>query len=304
MRAFFYSIVVVFLVMPFSLQANIRMPENTIPIYSDKVLKDRLFSMPSPIKVMWNASVKHQVNGYMIRGRKSTETILGKSSIYFPIFDEYLEKYGLPKELKYLSVIESRLRPTVVSHAGAGGLWQLMPRTAKRHGLKITNYVDERFDPIKSTEAAMKHLTKLYDQFENWTLAIAAYNCGSGRMNSSIKKANSKNFQKVRKYLPKETQMYVKRFMAASYAMHYYLFHDLHPRFPDYDVQLTAPNVVYDRRSFRQISKETGVTIDVLKTLNPSYLKEIIPTNQAGNYLILPIVGRIDTDGEFLTQKT
>ncbi|MEL6926642.1 MAG: lytic transglycosylase domain-containing protein, partial [Bacteroidota bacterium] len=291
MRAIIYASVVALIAFPTFSLANISMPKNTIPIYSDKIISKRLADMPSPIDIKWSKALKHDLNGYVIRGRKSTENILGKAAIYFPIFEKYMIEYGLPLELKYLSVIESRLRPTVVSHVGAGGLWQLMPGTAKKYGLKINKYVDERFDPQKSTEAAMKHLSYLYQRFGNWKLAIAAYNCGSGRMDRAIRKADSYEYDALKKHLPKETTDYVRRFTAASYALHYYLFHDLHPRYPDYNIQMTESKRVYKRRSFRQIASETGIAAEIIKKLNPSYLQEIIPGSEKGNYLLLPVLG-------------
>lgn len=259
-----------------------------VPTYSKEEILSRLENQNSPVDVRWNTDIKRSIKDYTVKGRRSAEVILGRSAIYFPIFDENLEKYDLPQDLKYMSVIESLLNPKAVSHVGAAGLWQFMPATARRYGLKIDNYVDERYDPHKSTEAAMRYLKALHNRFGDWTLAIAAYNCGEGRVEKAIKKGATRDFWKLRKLLPKETQKYVSRFIAASYVMNNYIFHDLQPAYPDYDLQLTKAVKVYKRKSFEEISKETGYSLEIIKTLNPSYKLEIIPPTAEGSYLVLP----------------
>ncbi|MFT5765234.1 MAG: membrane-bound lytic murein transglycosylase D, partial [Saprospiraceae bacterium] len=220
-----------------------------------------------------------------------TEKLIGKSSMYFLMIDDSLRKYNLPRELKYMVIIESRCDIKVKSPAGAVGLWQFMPRTARKYGLKIDNYVDERCDPYKSTSAAMKYLSDLYARFGDWTLAIASYNCGEGRMQQAMRKAKSRNFWKVRKELPKETQLYIPKFIAATYLMDNYLFYDLHPAYPDYDVQMTKTVIVYERKSFKQIAEDTGYSVELIKRLNPAYKRGIIPPSAEGRYLILPRLG-------------
>ena len=259
-----------------------------VPTYSKDEILSRLASQNSPVDVQWNSDIKRSIKDYTVKGRRSAETILGRSSIYFPIFNENLEKYGLPQDLKYMSVIESLLDPKAVSPVGAAGLWQFMPGTARRFGLKIDNYVDERYDPHKSTEAAMRYLKALHKRFDDWTLAIAAYNCGEGCVEKAIKRGETRDFWKLKKHLPKETQKYISRFIAASYVMNNYIFHDLKPAYPDYDVQLTKAVKVYKRKSFKEISKETGYSLEIIKKLNPSYKLEIIPPTAEGSYLVLP----------------
>lgn len=259
-----------------------------IPTYSKEEILSRLESQNSPIEIRWNSDIKKSIKDYTVKGRRSAEVILGRSAIYFPVFKENLEKFGLPDDLKYMPVVESLLNPTALSPAGAAGLWQFMPATARRFGLKIDNYVDERFDPYKSTEAAMRYLKSLYDRFDDWTLTIAAFNCGEGCVESAIKKGATRDFWVLKKYLPKETGRYVSRFIAASYVMNNYIFHDLQPDYPDYDLQLTEAVKVYKRKSFEEISKETGYSLEVIKKLNPSYKLKIIPPSAEGSYLILP----------------
>ncbi len=259
-----------------------------VPTYSKEEILSRLEDQNSPVDVRWNAEIKRSIKDYTVKGRRSAEVILGRSAIYFPMFNENLEKHGLPKDLKYMSVIESLLDPKAVSPVGAAGLWQFMPATARRFGLKIDNYVDERYDPYKSTVAAMRYLKTLHNRFDDWTLAIAAYNCGEGCVEKAIKKGASRDFWKLRKHLPKETARYVSRFIAASYVMNNYIFHDLKPAYPDYNLQLTKSVKVYKRKSFDEISKETGYSLEIIKRLNPSYKLEIIPPTAEGSYLVLP----------------
>jgi len=263
-----------------------------VPNYSKSVVKSRMADLDMSIDLPINKDVKNLISSYTVRARPKTEKMLGRAHIYFPIFEKYLKKYNLPQELKCLAVIESGLKPKAISHVGAAGLWQFMPNTGKQYGLKINDYVDERMDVHKSTEAAMKHLSKQYDRFGDWTLAIAAYNCGSGRMKSAIKKAKSKDYRKLKKYLPKETQHYITKFVAANYVVNYYLFYDMHPKFLDYTFSVTETQVFYDYVSFKEVAKNTGISREVLAILNPSYKTGSVPPNPDGNFIIVPIIGR------------
>ena len=258
------------------------------PVYTKEVILDRLHNQNCPVDIHWNSDVKKAIKEYTTNGKRSSEVIIGRSAIYFPIFEKYLEEYGLPQDLKYLTVIESLLNPKVVSSRGAAGLWQFMPATARSYGIIIDNYVDERFDPYRATEAAMLHLSHLYNRFEDWTLVIAAYNCGEGRLQKAIKKARSKDFQKLRKYLPKETQKYVSRFISATYIMNNYIFHDIHPAYPDYNLQLTKKIKIYQRKTFKQLATDTGYSLAVIEKLNPGYKKNIIPPSSNGYQITLP----------------
>ena len=262
-----------------------------VPSYSGGIILERLYDLNLEVDVKLTAKLKNQIKDYTVLGRKSAQDILGKTTIYFPAFDYYNEKYGIPEELKCLMIVESRLQPLVVSSSGARGLWQLMPSTARSYGLKINDYVDERCDPYKSTEAALKHLSALYKEFKDWTLAIAAYNCGSKRVKQAIKKGKSKNFWKIKKHLPKQTQDYINRFIAANYITNYYVFYDLRPNYPDYSYQMTEPIMVFKFDKLRKIGLRENIDLEILMDLNPSYVKGIIPMNEDGNIVILPKVG-------------
>lgn len=251
-------------------------------------VRPRVQSLNTIVQPKYTTAVEGYIKGYTMRNRAKSERILGRAVKYFPMFEKYLKEAGLPDDLKYLSVVESALVPKAVSRVGAGGLWQFMPATGASYGLKNDRYVDDRSCPHKSTQAAMKHLAKLYKRFQNWELAMAAYNSGGGRVNRAIKMARSKNFWKVQKYLPRETRNYVPAFIAATYLYKYYNTHELSPVYPELDLQLTESMKIYDYLSFQQIEEVTGLSRYILEELNPSYDRGFIPSNYNGNYLTLP----------------
>ena len=243
------------------------------------------------LEVRVNKTVKKYISSYLVRGKASTQKIIGNSTIYFPVFEEYLEAHSLPNELKYLAVIESHLNPNALSPSGAAGLWQFMKPTARKMGLVIDDYVDERKDIYRSTDAALQYLQELHSRYQDWGLAIAAYNCGPTRINKELSKLNGKTFWDIRSSLPKETQNYLDRFIAINYAMKNYQFYNLRPRYPDYTLQMTQVHKIHTRFSFSKIAKLTGLSINTIIQLNPSYRKNIIPPNHIGYYLVLPVIG-------------
>ena len=266
-----------------------------VPKYTKSIIIERLETIEKSVDLIFNSEVKKYINSYVRGGRKGTENIIGKSAIYFPVFEYYLKLYNLPEDLKYLAVIESALMPGAVSPKGAGGLWQFMRSTARMYDLKINDYVDERYDIHKSSDAAARLLSDLYDSYGDWSLVIAAYNSGTVNVNKAIKKEGKKDFWKIRKHLPKETQDYVPKFIAASYVMNYYHFYDIRPNYPDYNLQLTAVTKIYSRYSFRQLANDSGIPIELIKTLNPSFKKQIIPPSVEGYNLVLPRIGLSST---------
>ena len=263
--------------------------DNIIPTFTDSEIRDRLNRMTSAVAPpRFTPAVKSYIKTYTVKKRQHTEAMLGRISIYFPMFEKYLSENNLPVDLKYLSIVESALNPKAVSRSGAVGLWQFMPPTGKENGLKINSTVDERRDPHKSTLAAAKYLKKQYKRYNNWELALAAYNGGPGRVNRAIKRGRSKNFWRIKRYLPKETQNYVPAFIAATYVVNYYPEHNLVPVYPEIDLQMTELIKIYKKISFYDIERMTGVPMHLIEKLNPSYKKKYIPSSRQGSNLVLP----------------
>ncbi len=254
-----------------------------------KAVKERIEAMEnSVVEPVHNRQVHSFLRNYFIFHREKAAEIIGQSVLYFPLFEEVLAEQGLPQDLKYLAVAESALNPDAVSHAGAVGLWQFMEFTGTHFGLEINDQVDERRAPYRSTLAAANFLAVLYERFGDWELALAAYNAGSGRVSRAIKRSRSKNFWKLRRFLPRETRNYVPSFIAAAYLLEHYDAHDIQPAFPSLDIQLTEATNIYHSISFGEIARITQVPLDVLKTLNPGYLKGFIPAHPNGRVLVLP----------------
>ncbi len=258
------------------------------PVFEKEVYIDRLSRIPSIIEMPYNDVVQKFIDRYSGRLRHSVSYMLGASNFYMPIFEEALEAYELPLELRYMPVIESALNPTAVSRAGATGLWQFMLPTGKRYGLNVNSLVDERRDPIKSSYAAAQYLSDLYKVFGDWTLVIAAYNCGPEQVNKAIRRSNGeRDYWKIYPYLPKETRGYVPAFIAANYIMTYYCDHNICPmktRLPaKTDTLMLSKNV-----HLEQIAAVCGVSIDELRALNPAYRRDVIPGETELSCLRLP----------------
>lgn len=251
--------------------------------YNDSIIVNRLSKIPTTIEMPFNDVTQKFIDMYSNRMRGSVAIMLGSSNFYMPIFEEALEKYGLPLELKYLPVIESALRPSATSRVGAAGLWQFMIATGKRYGLEVNTLVDERRDPVKSSDAAARYLKDLYDMFGDWGLAIAAYNCGEGNVQKALLRSGDvevKDFWSVYNKLPRETRGYVPAFIAANYIMTYYCDHGIVPmeaRLPAQSDTIIVTNDV----QFKQISSVCNITVDELRALNPQYRHDIVPMNYA-----------------------
>ena len=263
--------------------------EHTV-VSLEKTIENRIATLPSSVDVKYNSEVKRRIKQYTVQQRSTCEILLGRSSIYFPIFEDIFQEKGLPQDLKYLSVVESGLRPIATSRSGAAGLWQFMRPTGRMMGLEINRTVDERRDVVKSTEAAADYLLYLYKRFDDWTLAIAAYNCGPGNLRKAIRKSGGKrSFWEIKNYLPKETREYVPKFIAMSYVMNYYYEHDLVPELPNDNLINTSSAQVFEKINLRTLSEELDIELSVLKTLNPSYIRNYIPQSENGIYsLVLP----------------
>lgn len=258
--------------------------------FTDKEYIDRLTAMPTIMEMTYNPVVRKMIDFYTGSNRKKVSFMLGAANFYMPIFEEALDAYGLPLELKYLPIIESALDPTAQSRAGAVGLWQFMLTSAKQMGLESNSLIDDRRDPIKSSWAAAHYLKELYGIFGDWNLVIAAYNCGPNAVNKAIHRAGGvKDYWTIYNYLPRETRGYVPAFIAANYVMNYYCEHGISPM--KADISLTTDTIeITNRIHFKQIEGITNVPIEEIRALNPQYKADIIP---GGNRytLRLPIEG-------------
>ncbi len=257
---------------------------------SDQEYISRLQKLPTVIEMPFNQIVKQYIEMYANRRSDLVEKMLSLSLYYSPIFEDALERYGLPNELKYLPIIESALNPNAVSRAGAAGLWQFMPSTATGEGLEVNSLIDERRDPIKSSDAAAVLLKKFYDIYKDWNLVLAAYNCGPGNVNKAIKNSGGKtDYWEIYPYLPKETRGYVPAFIAATYIMNNFGLHGISPAVARVPIVTDTVHVT-ERVHFKQISDVMGLTMEELRILNPQYRQDIIPGNIKPYTLILPSV--------------
>lgn len=257
----------------------------------DSIYVQRLQKTQQVVELSFNPVVQGFIKMYTERKRDQVERMLGLSNFYFPMFEEMLDKYNLPLELKYLAIIESALDPRAVSHAGAVGLWQFMYGTAKMLNIEISSFVDERRDPVKSTEAAVVYLKKLFGIYNDWNLAIAAYNCGPGNVDKAIRRAGGKtNYWEIYSFLPRETRGYVPLFVAATYVMNYYSEHNLIPRVPA--MPTTVDTVMISKYlHFDQVSTVLGIDPEYVRSLNPAYRRGVIPATTEKQYpLVLPYV--------------
>ncbi len=255
---------------------NCRMKDEN-PVFPKEVYVERLRRMPTIMEMPYNEVVQTFIDRYTGRLRHSISFMLGASNFFMPVFEEALEAYQLPLELKYLPVIESALKPNAVSRVGATGLWQFMLTTARDYGLTVNNYVDERRDPVKSSYAAARYLSDLYKVFGDWSLVIAAYNCGPANINKAIHRANGeKDYWKIYPYLPRETRGYVPAFIAANYVMNYYCEHNICPMRSQLP-EKTDTVVVSQNVHLAQIAAVLGCDVEQLRSLNPSYRRDMVP---------------------------
>jgi membrane-bound lytic murein transglycosylase D len=247
----------------------------------DSIYKQRLQALPFVIEVPYNEVVRRYILRYVKHSPRQLAALQRKAEYYFPIFADILAKHDLPYELCYMPVIESALNPQARSHMGATGLWQFMPATGKKYGLEINSLVDERMDPIRSTEAACLFLKNLYAIFQDWNLVIAAYNCGPGNVNKAIHRAGGKrDFWSIYPYLPSETRGYLPIFIAASYAMNYAEAHGICPATP-LTTMASDTIVTTQRQHLKQIADNIDIPLAELRRLNPQYPRDIIPGGKA-----------------------
>lgn len=260
-----------------------------IPVYSPEVYKQRLMQIPSVVELPYNGVVQQFIDRYTTDLRNSVSFMLGVSNFYMPIFEQALETEGVPLDLRFLPVIESALNPTAVSRVGAKGLWQFMITTGKKYGLTINSLVDERCDPVKSSYAAAAYLKHLYTTYGDWTLAIAAYNCGERQVDKAIRRSKGvKDYWVIYNKLPEETRGYVPAFIAANYIMNFYCEHNICPmkaKLPSETDTLTITRNL----NMQQIAAMFHVDVERLRALNPQYRTDLIPGNSLPCTLRLPV---------------
>lgn len=262
-----------------------------LPHYPDWMYQSRLddLNKQTPINLDYNTQVQAFINVYTIKRRDHLANIIGRSEMYFPLFEEYLAKYNLPLELKYLAVVESALDPRAKSKSGAMGLWQFLFHASRMFDLKVDTYVDERCDPVKSTDAACKYLQYLYHNLNNWQLALAAYNGGIGVVQKAIERSGGKtDFWELQPYLPAAVKSYVPAFIAVNYVMNNYSRHEVKPTPPI--ITFNDIDTIYISKSlnFDQISSASGTSIELISWLNPSFTKNFIPANNNPTCVFLP----------------
>uniref|UniRef100_Q3AQT8 Peptidoglycan-binding LysM n=1 Tax=Chlorobium chlorochromatii (strain CaD3) TaxID=340177 RepID=Q3AQT8_CHLCH len=275
-----------------SREGGVSFPSTFVPQFSDSVYSSRIAALrrKTPMPLVYNAQVKGYIRMYAVEKRSYTAKILGLTKIYFPLFEEKFDTYNVPLEMKYLAIVESALNPTAVSPAGAKGLWQFMYGTGKMYGLESSSFIEDRYDPYKSSVAAARHLRDLYQIYGDWFLALAAYNAGPGNVNKAIRRAGGvKDYWAIWDYLPAETRGYVPAFIAVHYIMSYHNEHNIRPLEPAYlyrdiDTLRTSRMV-----TFEQISETLGISASDLEFLNPQYKIGVIPASTGnGNVIRLP----------------
>lgn len=263
------------------------------PVVSDSIIELRMAHLNSqtPFDLVYNAEVQRYIELYANRRREQVSRMLGLAEYYFPMFEAALDKYDMPLELKYLAIVESALNPQAQSRVGARGLWQFMYATGRMQGLHVSSYVDERSDPYKSTEAACDYLTKLYNIFDDWNLALAAYNSGPGNVNRAIRRSGGqKDYWAIRPWLPRETAGYVPAFIAVNYVMNYAPEHGLYPTPSILSFYETDTVLVKHKLHFDQIAKFVDMDVEAIEILNPSYKHKLIPqVDGQSHFLVLPI---------------
>ena len=268
--------------------------EQNRPAYNPEKIPDsvyikRLEQIPSLIDLSYNKIVRNYIELYSKRRRSQVEMMMGVSEYYFPIFEEILDKEGLPQELKYLPIIESALNPRALSRAGASGLWQFMYATGRMYKLDINTFIDERRDPVKASYAAVKYLKDMYKVYGNWHLVIAAYNCGPGNVNKAIRRSGGKkNYWDIYYRLPKETRGYVPAFIAALYTFNYHKEHQLFPKPSNLPVACDTL-LINEQLHFDQIASVINISKERLRELNPQYRADIIPASKNGYALKIPM---------------
>jgi len=266
--------------------------EDSIPFFSDSVIAYRLsiLDQNTPFSLVYNKAVQTQINIYANTYRQHVSKMLGKANYYFPLFESKLDQFDLPLEFKYLAIVESALKPQARSRSAATGLWQFMYTTGKIYDLKVSSYIDERSDPLKSTIAACEYFTFLYKMFNDWELVLAAYNGGPGYVSRALRKSGTKDYWSVRPFLRKETQNYVPKFIAVNYIMNYASEHNIYPTPYPYTQAQTDTISIHQSLTFESIASILKIDMETLRELNPIYKRDIIPVSKNHSAIIcLPL---------------
>ena len=259
-----------------------------VPVFDDSVYIERIKAIPSYMPLTYNKIVRNFIHVYTVKKRENLAAILGLKDYYFPVFEEVLDMYNLPLELKYVPVIESALNPGAVSRAGATGLWQFIYGTGRLYGLTINSYIDERRDPLKASHAACQFFNDLYEMFDDWMLVIAAYNCGPTNVYKAMRRSGRKDYWGIYYYLPRETRGYVPAFIAAMYAMTYYEDHHIQPI--QINLPLARDTIMINKTiHLKQVSTVLGIPYQQLKDMNPQYRRSIVPGDHQPHEVCLPI---------------
>jgi len=259
------------------------------PSQSEVALALDKLDKSTPVSLVYNSRVQAYIDVYTLQRRDHLSTIIGKAEIYFPLFEEYLDKYNLPLELKYLAVVESALDPKAQSTSGAKGLWQFLYQASRLFNLKVDSYVDERCDPVKSTDAACRYLKYLYDNFKDWNLVLAAYNGGIAQVHNAIEKSGgSTDFWEIRSFLPTETQGYVPAFIAVNYVMNYYMHFGIVPEKATFNFDDLGFVFLEKSISFKQLSSLLKISEETLGEMNPLYTKGFIPVYNEPVQIVIP----------------
>ena len=277
---------------------------DSVPSYLDTTYRERIEIMDirSPFSFRYNEDVRKMIYFYAERRPGMISKALDTKNLYFPLFEEMLDKYQLPMELKYLAIVESALNPKAISHAGAAGLWQFMPGTGRMYGLHSNSFIDDRMDPYKATEAACQHFVDLYQIYNDWNLVLAAYNAGPGNVNKAIRRANGPtDYWSIRQYLPRETRAYVPAFIAVNYFMNNAEAHNIEA-YDKVKIKYFQTDTIYisNEISFHQIADWLDIDEASIQKLNPQYKRQYIPAATTRNRILcLPI----DKIGEFILNE-
>jgi membrane-bound lytic murein transglycosylase D len=263
----------------------------TIGSAADRVdaldIETKLKQMPCLVPIKKDEAVLSRIRT-MLKGKRDTEKMIGRSASFFPIFDQYLKEYDLPADLKYVACLETELRNSVISTSGATGIWQLMPDVKEEFNLRLDGTVDERLEIGRATEAALKDMKRLYKAYKDWELVLAAYNCGAGRLAVAMKHAKSKDFARVKAFLPQQTQDYIGKFVAFTYIMKHYRAHGLNAALPSLDAQCLSSIKVFNYTSLSTVAQITGLTTETVRELNKQFGESYVPETTQGLSVILP----------------